>query len=62
MCNNRVVGIAAKVTGYVPVLTMCSGKLLATVLSEPDAPPAPPVPVRKPQKTNKRTVVLDARS
>lgn len=39
---------------------MFSGKLLATVLSEPDAPPDPPVPVRKPQKTNKITVATDA--
>jgi len=44
------------------VLTMCSGKLLATALSAPDAPPAPPLPVRKPQMINKATIVVDARS
>lgn len=44
------------------MLTMFSGKLLATVLSEPDAPPEPPLPVRKPQNTNKTTMTVDARS
>ena len=44
------------------VLTTRSGKLLATVLSEPAIPPEPPLPVRKPQMTNKMMVIVDARS
>jgi hypothetical protein len=41
------------------MLTMFSGKLLATVFSELDEPPEPPVPVRKPQKANIMTMTFD---
>lgn len=44
------------------MLTMCSGKLLATVLSELAEPPEPPVPVRKPQRANTMTMAVDASS
>jgi len=41
---------------------MCSGKLLATALSELAKPPEPPLPVKKPQMINRAMVVVGARS